>query len=61
MVIIFNPEKIVAGEISACQNHVEGNNIDAKTRKRVHNAVNNVEIRMYDAFDSNGQCGYSTR
>ena len=50
MVIIFNPEKIVAGEISACQNQVEGNNIDAKTRKRVHNAVNNVKIRMYDAF-----------
>ena len=47
---MINPEKIVAGEISACQNQVKGKNIDAKTRKTVHNVVNNVEFRMYDAF-----------
>ena len=49
MVIMINPEKIVAGEISACQSQVEGNIFDAKTRKTVHNAVNNVKNRMNDA------------
>ena len=50
MVIINNPEKTVAGAISACQNQVEGNIIVAKTRKTVHNAVNNVKNRMCDAI-----------
>ena len=49
MVILNNPGKTVAGGISACQNQVEGNIFDAKTRKTVHNAVNNVKSRMYDA------------
>ena len=49
MVIIINPEKIVSGEISACQNQVEGNNNDAKTGKTVHNTVKNFENRMFDA------------
>ena len=37
-----NPEIIVDGEISACQNQVIGNNIDDKIRKMVDNAIKTV-------------------
>ena len=46
----INPEKIVAAEISNCQNQVEGNNFDAKFRKTFLNAVNTVKNRMRDLF-----------
>ena len=47
---LSNPEKNVAGGITPCQNEVEGNIIDAKIRKRFHNAVKTVKIHMLDAF-----------
>ena len=49
-----NLEKIVDGEISACQNQVTGNNIDDKIRKVVDNAIKTVENCIH------GHCSYST-
>ena len=50
MVIIITYKKIVAGEISAYQNQVEVINIDAKTKKTVHNAAKTVKNYMHAAI-----------
>ena len=48
--LIIQREMLLAGEISACQNLVIGNNIDNKIRKAVDNEVRTVESCMHDAI-----------
>ena len=45
-----DPEKIVDGEISACQNQVTGKNVDDKIIKAVDNAVMSFKNPMHDAL-----------